>query len=299
MANPPTNRNYLDLPAVLIMIGLTLLWGFNVTTVKYINRGISPIFASTLRSMIASLCGILYCLQRGEKLFHTNIFLFHGIIVGILFGLEFLCIYLGMVYTDSARATIFINLSPFIVAIGAHFFLKGDQLTYLKMMGLILAFSGVFIVFQGRPSTAKASMLFGDVLEILAAFLWGATTLYIKRFLADKIHPIHTFLYQLVFSIPILLGMSILLEPIWIREIDLSILGTLFYQSAIVAFFSYFTWFKLIHKYSVSKLSSFTLLTPIFGVFFGILLLGEEFTISLMVGLPLVSTGIFLVNWRR
>jgi len=37
----------------------------------------------------------------------------------------------------------------------------------------------------------------------------------------------------------------------------------------------------------------------LFGVFFGFLFLHEEFTVSLMIGLPLVSAGIFLVNWRR
>ena len=74
---------------------------------------------------------------------------------------------------------------------------------------------------------------------------------------------------------------------------------TLFYQSVVIAFITYFVWFKLIHQYSVSKLSAFTFLTPIFGVFFGVFFLHEEFTVSLVIGLPLVSAGIFLVNWRK
>jgi drug/metabolite transporter (DMT)-like permease len=49
----------------------------------------------------------------------------------------------------------------------------------------------------------------------------------------------------------------------------------------------------------VSRLSAFTFFTPIFGVLSGILFLGEEFTFSLMVGLPMVSVGIFVVNWRE
>jgi drug/metabolite transporter (DMT)-like permease len=49
----------------------------------------------------------------------------------------------------------------------------------------------------------------------------------------------------------------------------------------------------------VSRLSAFTFFTPIFGVLFGILFLSEEFTLSLMVGLPMVSLGIFFVNWKR
>jgi len=293
------SKDYLDLKAVVFLFILTLLWGFNFSTIKYLNQGISPVFASTLRSIIASVFGVAYCFWRREKLFHTDIRLFHGLMVGLLFGLEFACIYFGMLYTDAARSVVFVYLSPFVVAVGAHFFLKGDRLTLLKMMGLILAFAGIVTVFGGRPKTAKTTMIFGDLLEITAAFLWGATTLYIKKFMAEKVQPIHTFLYQLFFSIPILLAVSLILEPKWIIKIDVSIVALLIYQSVIVAFMSYFIWFKLIHEYSVSRLSAFTFFTPVFGVLFGILFLNEELTLSLMVGLPMVSLGIFFVNWRR
>ena len=293
------SKDYLDLGAVVTLIFVTLLWGFNYPVIKYSNQGVSPIFASTLRSIVASICGLVYCLRKEEKLFHTDRMLFHGVIVGFLFGAEFACIYFGLLYTDAARSVLFVYLSPFVVAIGAHFFLKGDRLTILKSLGLALAFIGIFVVFGGRPKTAKATMFLGDILQITAAVLWGATTLYIKRFMAKRVEPIHTFLYQLFFSIPILLILSIILEPRWIYKIDLYIIASLFYQSVIIAFITYLVWFKLIHKYSVSRLSAFTFFTPIFGVLFGILLLHEELTVSLIIGLPMVSMGIFLVNWRR
>jgi len=293
------SKDYLDHKAIIFIIILTLLWGFNYTAIKYSNRGVSPVFASTLRSIIASICGLIYCLKKRERVFHTDIMLFHGFMVGIMFGLEFACIYFGMLYTDAARSVLFVYMSPFVVAMGAHLFLRGDRLNFLKTLGLVLAFMGIFVVFGGRPKTAKPTMWIGDILEVAAAFLWGATTLYIKKFMAEKVHPINTFLYQLFFSIPILWIMSVLLEPKWIYGVDPYVVASLFYQSVIVAFMSYFIWFKLIHEYSVSRLSAFTFFTPIFGVLFGILFLNEEFTTSLMVGLPLVSMGIFLVNWRR
>jgi drug/metabolite transporter (DMT)-like permease len=293
------SKNYLDLKAIVTILILTLIWGFNFPTIKYVNQGIAPVFASTIRSVIASICGVIYCIEKKETLFHRDIRLFHGFMVGLMFGVEFACIYSGMLYTDAARSILFVNLSPFVVAVGAHFFLKGDRLTLLKMVGLTLAFTGIVTVFGERPKTAKTTMIFGDVLEITAAFLWGATTLYIKKFMAEKVEPIHTFLYQLIFSIPVMLIVSFVLEPQWIYKTDASILALLFYQSVIVAFMSYFIWFKLIHEYSVSRLSAFTFLTPIYGVLLGILFLKEEFTFSLMVGLPMVSLGIFFVNWRR
>ena len=295
----PASKDYLDFSAISAIIILTLLWGFNYTAIKVSNQGISPVFASALRSVIASLCGVVYCLRKQQKLFHTNIMLFHGMMVGLMFGLEFACIYFGLLLTDASRSVVFVYLSPFVVAVGAHFFLRGDRLTFLKVLGLTLAFMGIVIVFLGRPQTAKPTMLIGDILQITAAFLWGATTLYIKRFMAEKIHPINTFLYQLFFSIPILFAVSLILEPHWISKIDLTIGLSLFYQSVIVAFASFLIWFKLIHDYSVSRLSAFTFFTPIFGVLFGILFMREELTSSLMIGLPMVCVGIFLVNWKK
>jgi len=293
------NRDYLDVKAFILLLILTLVWGFNHPSIKYINQGLAPVFASALRSIIAAMCGVLYCLWKKEKIFHTDINLLHGVVVGLLFGLEFACIYIGLLYTDAASSIVFLYTSPFIVAVGAHFFLRGDRLTFLKALGLVSAFIGVLVVFHGRPAAAKPSMFIGDILEIIAASLWAATTLYIKRFMAGKILPIHTFLYQLVFSIPILLVVSFILEPRWVIMLNPSIVGAILFQSVIVAFITYLVWFGLIHGYSVSRLSAFTFLTPIFGVLAGVIFLDEEFTGSLITGLPLVCAGIFLVNWNR
>ena len=293
------SKEYLDARGTITIIILTAFWGFNFTAIKFLNLGIAPVFASTLRSVIASICGLIYCWSKRETPFHTDIRLFHGLMVGLLFGAEFVCVFLGLLYTDAARSVVFVNTSPFVVAIGAHLFIKDDRLTFLKILGLVLAFLGVVLIFQGKPKAAGSTMIIGDILEIMGAIFWGATTVYIKRFMAGKVHPINTFLYQLIFSIPLLFVMSLILEKQWIYRLDFPIVVNLLYQSVGIAFLSYFIFFRLIHKYSVSRLAAFTFLAPIFGVLYGVVFLNEELTRSLMIGLPLVCLGIFLVNWRR
>ena len=68
------------------------------------------------------------------------------------------------------------------------------------------------------------------------------------------------------------------------------------YQIVWVAFITYIGWFWLISRYPVSKMTSFTFLTPLFGVIAGGVLLNEPMTISLVSSLLLVGTGIYLVN---
>jgi drug/metabolite transporter (DMT)-like permease len=290
-------KEHLDLRGFLVLVVLTMLWGLNYPAIKIANLGFSPIFNAFLRSFIASAFGVGYCLSIKQPLFHKDMRLFHGFMVGLLFGVEFVCIYLGMRYTDATRAAILINCSPFVVVLGAFFFLK-ERLTVTKIVGVLLAFAGLYLVFHGKPRSWRPSMLFGDLLELAAAFLWGATTLYIKKYLAERVHPIHTFLYQLVFSVPVTFLCALILEPKWVLDVTGTVMTAIVYSSVIVAFASYFTWFRLIHAYPVSELAVFTFLSPVFGVAAGAIFLSEQLTIGLILGLVFVSAGIYVTNYR-
>lgn len=291
-------KDRIDVQGFFIILLLTFLWGLNYPAVKVTNTGLSPVFTTFLRSVIATFFGVVYCLTVKQPLFHRGILLLHGAMTGILFGIEFVFLYYGLLYTSASRAAILLYLSPFVVAIGAHFFLK-ERLTALKGVGLVLAFIGIFLVFKGKPTEYSRLMLLGDLCEIMAAIFWGATTVYIKKYLAQKVHPINTFLYQLAFSIPIMLAAALLLEDTWIRGLTTPVLSSLFYQSVIVAFASYLAWFKLIHVYPVAQLSVFTFLTPIFGVLAGVVFMKDQLTPGLLAGLIFVCTGIYCTNHQK
>jgi drug/metabolite transporter (DMT)-like permease len=288
-------KHRIDLVGVLILVALTMLWGVNYPVVKVTNLGLSPVFNSLLRSVIASILGIFYCLSVKQRLFHRDIRLFHGFMVGLLFGSEFICIYIGLIYTDAARAAILLNLSAFVVTLGAWAVVK-EELGTMQIIGIILAFLGTYMVLQGKPRTWTPAMLLGDIFSIGGAVFWGATTVYIKKYLAERVHPINTFLYQLVFSIPIIFVFAVLLEPRWIIKITPFVIGGVLYSSVIVAFASYLVWFKMIHSYPISQLAVFTLLTPVFGTAAGGLFLHEQMTTGLIAGLVLVAAGIYATN---
>ena len=86
MASLTEQKDHFDYIGMVAALVLTMVWGFNYVAVKYANTGVAPVFACTIRSIVASLCGIVYCLVKREKLFHTDIMLFHGFMVGLLFG---------------------------------------------------------------------------------------------------------------------------------------------------------------------------------------------------------------------
>jgi drug/metabolite transporter (DMT)-like permease len=207
--------------------------------------------------------------------------------------------YVALGYTLASRTYILLYTAPFFVALGAHFFLKGDRLNPWKAAGLILAFGGVVALFMRELGPFSLTALPGDLMALTAGLLWGSTTLYLKKYLSYRSVPLQTLFYQVFFSAPPLLLMSILLEHPIVSGFSLAAGLSVFYQCIIIAFLSYLVWFELIHRYPVSLLHGFSFFTPVLGVIIsGALILGEVISSSLIVALALVSVGMVFVNHR-
>jgi drug/metabolite transporter (DMT)-like permease len=287
----------IPLRGVLLLILVSALWGGNMVSIKVSNQGIPPILAATARSVLAAALIWAYARAWGERVFVPRQDLHHAVAIGVLFGLDFLFLYWGAAFTSASRAIIFLYSHPLWVALGAHFLLPDDRLTWTKGTGLVLAFCGLVSVFGSRSASLGSIYWLGDLMEVFAAVFWAATTIYLKKFVRERpITHFQTLFAQLFFSIPLLAVAYLILE--WNRPvmITLPVLSAFAYQTLLVAFFSYLLWFWMIHHYPVSRLAAFTFLAPLLGVIFSGVLLGEPLTVMLLAGLMLVAVGIYLVN---
>jgi drug/metabolite transporter (DMT)-like permease len=220
-----------------------------------------------------------------------------GILAGLLFAGEFVLLYSGVQLTTAAHSVVLLYCSPFVVAIGSHFLVPGDRLNRNKIIGLLAAFAGIVLAFAERLGGIESgAQLLGDVMCLGAGIFWGATSVAIKATKLRAAAAENTLLYQLVVSAPILLLASPLLGESGIGHIT-PLIGLAFaYQVVVVAFASFLLWFWLLRHYAASVISAFAFLTPIFGVFFAWLLLGEAISPSLLGAVALIAVGIYIVN---
>ncbi len=131
---------------------------------------------------------------------------------------------------------------------------------------------------------------------LLAAILWGATTVVIKAGPLANISASKTLLYQLAVSAVVLpIGSRLLDEP-GIVNVSSAAVISMVYQTVWIGAFTFPTWFWLIRHYPAPRLASFTFITPILGVFAGWLVLDEPLTAALLIAMSLVAVGIYLVN---
>jgi len=293
----PNNAD-LDFKGVALLIILCASWGFNQVAIKAAISSVPPVFQAGLRSIGAGILVLIWMNLRRVPVFAKDNTLGWGVAVGLLFSAEFILIYWGLEFTNASRAVIFLNTSPFIVALGAQLFIPGEKLKRTQVLGLCLAFIGIIVAFNESLNLPTKQMLIGDIMLILAAVLWGATTVVIKAGPLSLIAPSKTLLYQLGVSALVLPFASAALGEPGIVNMTVLTVGSLFYQIVWIAFITYIAWFWLISSYAVSRLASFTFLTPIFGVIAGAVFLNEQITLSLFCALALVGAGIYLVNRR-
>lgn len=287
-------RAAIDMTAAALMVWLTFSWGLNGVAAKLANRGYDPVFVSLARSAIACLLVFLWCRYRGIRLFERDGTLVPGVVAGLLFGAEFVCMFIGLDYTTVARGALLLNSMPFWVLIGAHFLL-GERMSAGKLLGLALAFVGVVLVFSDRLSLPSPDAVFGDVLSLAGGLLWALTTLVIKRSKLQSTSPEKVLLYQLAVS-ALMTAPLLAVAGAPIRTADWLATAALLFQAVYIVAFTYVIWFWLMRRYPAAGLSSFAFLTPAFGVLLGGILLDEPLTWRIFAALALIAVGLIVVN---
>jgi drug/metabolite transporter (DMT)-like permease len=221
--------------------------------------------------------------------------LWAGLGNGLIFGIEFVLIYQGLLLTSASRAVVFLYTAPFFVALGSYVFL-GERLRASQWAGLGLSFAGVALAIGVPQADVDARVLFGDVLIVAGASLWAATTLIVKATPLIRAPAEKGLGYQVAMSIPIFVLAA------WFGDEKLThvpstlSLSLLAYQAFWVVGLTFTLWFALVKAYSASKLSAFTFITPLFGVVASYFILHETLTLAFGAAALLVIAGLYLVN---
>ena len=281
--------------AIALMLVLCLSWGFNQIAVKLALPDIPPMLQATIRSSGALLVLFLIARVRGVKLFERDGTLRAGLFAGVIFGVEFVLIYRGLLLTSASRAVVFLYTAPFFVALGSYLFL-GERLRASQWGGLALCFGGVALAIGVPQTDVDANVLLGDLLIVVGGAMWAATTLIVKTTALLKAPAEKGLGYQVALSIPIL-GFAAWISGESINRVPGPLaLSLMVYQAVWVVGLTFLLWFALIKTYSASKLSAFTFITPLFGVVASYFILHDTLTLAFGAAAVLVIAGLYLVN---
>ncbi len=286
---------FLGVKVIILLLFTYALWGGNTVTIKLSLQGFSPLMVVALRSVVSSILLAFWGWSHSLTFRASGRELHYLLIYSLVSGLALMAFIVGVKYTTASRASIFINSYPLFTVFISHYFLAGHKLTWQKVAGSLVAFTGLAVAFIGRGK-AGGGFAAGDLIVTLSAICLAIRIVVAKKMIVNV--PATKFLmWSSVISIPFMLAASFVLEDQPIAAWSGLALVGIMYQGIILGFFCFLVQASLLKYYSANTMASFTFLIPIYGVFYSIMLLGDPLTISLIIGTAMVATGIFTINY--
>lgn len=294
---PVQRKDHLDTFAITLLVVCCAFWGFQQILIKFAGREIPPLWQASVRMAGATALLWLWCQVRGVKLFTRDGSLQGGLLVGLLFAAEFCLIYLGLQHTSASRLTVFLYTSPFWVALLLPRFVPTEKLRGIQWVGLCIAFAAVGVAFsEAFTHSSMPGQWKGDAMGLAAGMFWGLTTIAIRTTKVASIQAEKSLFYQLSVTATVCPLLSLALGETWSFDYSALAWGSVFLQTAVGAFASYLAWMWMLRHYPATQMSTFTFLTPLFALVFGVVLLGEPLTTQLVMALVGVACGIVLVS---
>lgn len=273
---------------------VVVLWGSSFTVLKLGLEEISPITLAFLRFSLASpLFVALACFQE-KTLFVKSMFRDWKLLAAL--GLTGVTLYhsfqnVGLRFTTASNSSLIISANPIFIALLDHFYLK-TELTCKRVVGIVLAFSGIFLVIGPFRIIFHPAGLTGDLLSLGAALCWAFYSVLGKKMLSQyTAQEITTF--SLVFGTLFLLPLLLLSEALSLPA-SLFSWVLLLLLSFLCSGVAYFLWYKALEDISATTAGVSLFFLPVVSILFARLVLLEPIDIFFVTGSVFVMLGVLL-----
>ncbi len=279
-----------------LVISLCFVWGATWVAIKMGLEGAPPYYSAAFRFVIAAvvLAGIVFIgrrpLARERRIIAwtllSGLFMYFG---------SYAVVYYAEQYIAAGLAAIIFSTFPFFVALGAHFHLPGERLNWLKIVGLIVGFSGVVVIFGGGLSVPDPDIWWAMGLMLLSPIFSAVASIIVKRHLVGE-SPVSTNFLQMLVGVAVLVPFAMINEQFADITWNATTIGTFLFLGIFGSAYTFVTYYHLLKTVEATRLSLIAFATPVVATLLGWLILDETLRLSSIIGAVLVFVGIWIVN---
>lgn len=278
----------------LLALLTIFIWGTTFISTKIMLVDFKPIEILFFRFII----GLVALLIAYPHRLKGNTYLQE--IVFMVAGLCGVCLYyllenIALTYTIACNVGVIISIAPFFTAILSHLFIKDEKRLQANFfVGFVVAIIGIFLISFDESNVTLNP--FGDLLSLLAAFIWACYSVLTKKISSYGYNTILTtrriFFYGILFMIPVLLysdfqlGLNRYSNPIYLLNI--------IYLGVGASALCFVTWNIAVKVLGAVKTSIYIYMVPVITVITSMLVLHEKITIKSLIGIFLTLAGLFL-----
>ncbi|PAW49325.1 EamA family transporter [Pseudomonas moraviensis] len=297
-----TRNNVSDRSVYLTLAAVTMMWGGTFVAGRFLAGSLSPLFAASLRFLLASVALLGFVWVARIPLARPTPRQWLQLTLLGFFGIFFynLCFFYGLQYINASRASLIVALNPAVIGLASWLLFK-ERLGRVKVAGIALCIGGASLVIVSRNPQLLAvtpNAWIGDLLILGCVAGWGIYSLC-SRELNQALGPLRTVTFSVLIGCVMLLVLATLrgeMSAAALLNLDTPQWLSLIYLGVFGSALAYIGYYDGIRKIGATRSGVFIALNPLTAVLLGALLLGERLTLTLCLGGALVLAGIYLCN---
>lgn len=289
------------LPFILL---LGFFWGTSLVASRFGVGQFHPTIFAGLRMLLASLAYFLVYLVGGRKRsFPRDSRLWrYAALFGIIgTAVPMTSIVSSMQYQSAAVTSILLTAGPVIIVILAHFFLSDESLTRRKSAGVVVALGGALLLAlrgeSGLADAGKANPL-GYILVLVGLLSAGGASIYARKFL-QKLDTFDVASIRMFAAATTVMPLSALSVGIDLQQVNSQGYLALTYSALVGTFLAMGLSFYIVQRFGVTASAMGLYVTPIVSGVGGVLILDEQITAGMLIGMAFIAVGIALINQKE
>lgn len=268
--------------------------------IKIAVQSLQPMTVVAFRLLIGWLGLYLIVRVRGVKLPTSRRVWSHIVVIGVVnVAIPFILITWaesGPQGLDSGLASILNSTVPLFSIVIAGVVLNMEQVTAGSVLGLLVGFAGVILLFS-RDGFGDPGSLLPQLAMILAAACYAIGTIYVRRYL-HGVRPVALALGQLLIADVAAFAMVFTFEGFAQQTFSWSAVASILWLGLLGSCLAYILYFFVLQEWGATRTVLVTYVVPVVGVAAGIIFLGEQLDWRIFVGGLLILSGVGAVNWR-
>ncbi len=281
----------------LILCGI---WGSTWLFIKLGLADLPPLTFAGIRFLLASLILLALILARGVRWPRQRKDWLIIAVVGLLqFTLNYGLVFWGEQRISSGLAAVLQSTFPAFGLVIAHFYLPEEPITAKKVVGVLLGFAGVAIIFSHQLSIAGQSALLGSMALVLSALCGSYGNVLVKAY-GTQIDPFVLAAGQMICGFPPLLALGIATEgnPLRLHWTGMAVIA-LAYLVVVGSVLAFTLFYWLVRHMDVVNTMLIALVTPVVAVILGMIVLHEQLNWRLFAGAACIISGIGFIVLRK
>jgi drug/metabolite transporter (DMT)-like permease len=288
----------LDWRGAVTALLLAAMWGGNPVAVKIGLTDAPPLRLAFFRFVLGALSLLGYAWwTRHRGVFDVRSGEWRTLVcLGLIFSIQIGSMNVGIGLTTAAHGAVLLNSYAVHTVVLAHFLIPGDRLSPAKVGGVLVAYTGIVLLFA-RDFSFQSSTMAGDLIVAASAVLLGERVVYTAR-AVQRFDPVKLLVFQSLIGSACFLVASLVFETGTPTRYTTALATSLVYQGVVIAGFNFLVNSYLYQKYLASALATCSLTTPLFGVLIAAGVAGDHLSPLLLLSTVMVAAGIGLTVRR-